>query len=79
METCSDAVMVSQAQAHHDHQSIRSDAADDDDDGESEREREREKREKEERGVHEKVTCSFMPIAETKAENHPWMLMQQLV
>jgi hypothetical protein len=39
METCSDAVMVSQAQAHHDHQSIRSDAADDDDDGESERER----------------------------------------
>jgi hypothetical protein len=70
METCSDAVMVSQAQAHHDHQSIRSDAADDDDDGE---------REREERGVHEKVTCSFMPIAETKAENHPWMLMQQLV
>jgi hypothetical protein len=42
---------------------------------ERERERERERRE----GVHEKVTCSFMPIAETKAENHPWMLMQQLV
>jgi hypothetical protein len=51
--------MVSQAQAHHDHQSIRSDAADDDDDGERERERE-------ERGVHEKVTCFFMPIAETR-------------
>jgi hypothetical protein len=64
METCSDAVMVSQAQAHHDHQSIRSDAADDDDDGERERERERVRRER----VHEKVTCSFMPIAETKAE-----------
>jgi hypothetical protein len=47
--------MVSQAQAHHDHQSIRSDAADDDDDGEREREREREKR-REESGVHEKVT-----------------------
>jgi hypothetical protein len=62
METCSDAVMVSQAQAHHDHQSIRSDAADDDDDGERERERVRRER------VHEKVTCSFMPIAETKAE-----------
>ncbi len=71
METCSDAVMVSQAQAHHDHQSIRSDAADDDDDGERERER------REGGGVHEKVTCFFMPIAETKAETiHPRMLMQ---
>jgi hypothetical protein len=60
--------MVSQAQAHHDHRSIRSDAADDDDDGEREREREREEKRREERGVHEKVTCFLMPIAETKAE-----------
>jgi hypothetical protein len=44
----------------------------------TQREREREK-EEEERGVHEKITCFFMPIAETKAETILGMLLMQLV
>ncbi len=62
METCSDAVMVSQAQAHHDHQSIRSDAADDDDDGESERERERERERKKRGGCMRKSHVLSCPL-----------------
>ncbi len=62
METCSDAVMVSQAQAHHDHQSIRSDAADDDDGRERHRERERERKKKKRGGCMRKSHVFSCPL-----------------